>query len=43
MLEFKTLQELKPNIELLEILKPYKYKVKKGKLKHLLYSNLPNI
>ncbi len=40
MFEFKQMQELKPNAELLEILKPYKYKVEKGKLKHLLHTNL---
>lgn len=40
MLEFKTLQELKPNTELLEIIKNYTYKVKNGKVKHLLHTNL---
>ncbi|MCI8347371.1 MAG: hypothetical protein HFJ12_05460 [Bacilli bacterium] len=40
MLEFKTLEELKPNNEILEIIKNYSYKVKKGKTKHLLHTNL---
>ncbi|MDD2203418.1 MAG: hypothetical protein PHT75_02505 [Bacilli bacterium] len=40
MLEFKILQELKPNAELLELLKDYKYKVKKGKVKVLVNTNL---
>ncbi len=40
MFEFKQIQELKPNTELIEILKSFKYKVKKGKLKHLLHTNL---
>ncbi|MDO5569145.1 MAG: TnpV protein [bacterium] len=40
MFEFKVLQELKPNVELLELLKDYTYKTKKGKVKHLLHTNL---
>lgn len=40
MLEFKIIQELKPNLELLELLKNYKYKVKKGKVKALVNTNL---
>ncbi|MGX8851701.1 hypothetical protein [Amedibacillus sp. YH-ame10] len=40
MLEFKVIEELKPNTEILEIIKNYTYKVKKGKIKHLLNTNL---
>lgn len=40
MLEFKVIQELKPNNEILEIIKSYTYKVKNGKIKHLLHTNL---
>ncbi len=40
MLEFEMLEELKPNNEILEILKNYTYTVKNGKTKHLLHTNL---
>ncbi len=40
MLEFKTTQELKPNPKLLELIKNYTYKIKKGKVKVLLKTNL---
>jgi len=40
MLEFKILEVLKPNIELLGVIKNYTYKTKNGKVKHLLYTNL---
>ena len=40
MLEFKTMETLKPNIEILEVIKNYTYKVKKGTVKHLLHTNL---
>ena len=40
MLEFKTIQTLKPNTEILEVIKDYKYKIKNGKVKNLLYTNL---
>ncbi len=40
MIEFKTIQALKPNTEILEMIKGYKYKVKNGKVKHLLHTNL---
>ena len=40
MLEFKIIQELKPNIEILEIIKSYTYITKNGKVKHLLKTNL---
>ncbi len=40
MLEFKILETLKPNTELLEILKNYTYTEKNGKTKHLLHTNL---
>lgn len=36
MLEFKILETLKPNTELLEVIKDYTYKVKKGTIKHIL-------
>ena len=40
MLEFKTIETLKPNTEILEVIKDYTYKVKKGTVKHLLHTNL---
>ena len=40
MLEFKIIQELKPNTEILEIIKGYTYITKNGKVKHLLKTNL---
>ena len=40
MLEFKTTQELKPNPNLLELIKDFTYKTKKGKVKVLLNTNL---
>ena len=40
MLEFKVIQKLESNAEILEIIKWYIYKAKKGKVKHLLYTNL---
>ena len=40
MLEFKTTQELKPNPKLLELINVYNYKIKKGKVKVLLNTNL---
>lgn len=40
MLEFKIIQELKPNTEILEIIKYYTYETKNGKVKHLTNTNL---
>ena len=40
MLEFKIIKELKPNEELLEIIKNYNYTIKNGKIKHLMATNL---
>ena len=40
MLGFKTIQSLKPNTEILETIKDYKYKIKNGKVKNLLHTNL---
>lgn len=40
MLEFKTIEELKLNPKLLEFIKNYAYKTKKGKVKVLLHTNL---
>lgn len=40
MLEFKTIQELKPNTEILEIIKDYNHKTKNGKVKHLTHTNI---
>ena len=40
MLEFKVIQELKPNAEILEIIKNYTYITKIGKVKHLQKTNL---
>ena len=35
MFEFEVIQDLKPNDELLEIIKNYEYTIKNGKIKHL--------
>ena len=40
LLEFKIIQELKPNTEIIEIIKSYTYITKNGKVKHLLKTNL---
>lgn len=40
MFEFEVIQDLKPNGEILEIIKDYSYTVKNGKVKHLKYTNL---
>ena len=40
MLEIKTMETLKPNNKILEVIKDYTYKVKKGTVKHLLHTNL---
>ena len=40
MFELEVIQELKPNNELLEIIKNYEYTVKNGKIKHLKATNL---
>ena len=40
MLEFKIIEELKLNPKLLELIKNYTYKTKKGKVKVLLHTNL---
>ena len=40
MLEFKTIETLKPNTEILEVIKGYAYKFKKGAIKHILHTNL---
>lgn len=40
MLEFKTIETLKQNTEILEIIKGFTYKVKKGTIKHILHTNL---
>lgn len=40
MLEFKTMETLKPSSEILEVIKDYTYRVKKGTVKHLLHTNL---
>ena len=40
MLEFNTTNELKPNTELLELIKDFTYTINKGKIKHLLKTNL---
>ena len=40
MLEFKIIKILKSNMEILEVIKKYKYKVKNGKIKHLSHTNL---
>ena len=40
MLEFKILEEFKPNPKIIELIKNYSYKTKKGKIKVLLHTNL---
>lgn len=40
MLEFKIIETLKPNTEILEVIKGYTYKAKKGAIKHILHTNL---
>lgn len=40
MLEFKIIEELKPNTELIELIKDFTYTINKGKIKHLLKTNL---
>ena len=40
MLEFKVIENLKPNKDLTKILKDFKYKVKLGQIKTILYTNL---
>ena len=36
MLEFKTIEELKPNHKLLELIKDFTYKTKKGKVNSII-------
>jgi len=40
MLEFNTIEELKPHPEIIEIIKDFTYTINKGKVKHLLKTNL---
>ena len=40
MLEFNTIEELKPHPEIIEIIKDFTYTINKGKIKHLLKTNL---
>lgn len=40
MLKFKLIEELKPNIKLLNILENYTYTIKKGQIKYLTNTNL---
>ena len=40
MLKFEIIETLKPNTEILEAIKNYTYKVKKGTIMHLLHTNL---
>ena len=40
MLEFKVIEEFKPNPKIIELIKNYTYKTKKGKNKVLLHTNL---
>ena len=40
MFEFEVIQDLKPNDEILEIIRNYEYTVKDGKIKHLKATNL---
>ena len=43
MLEFKILQELELNAEILDIIKNYDYAIKNGRIKHLKATNLQYI
>ena len=40
MLEFKVIENLKPNNDLIDILKDFKYKIKLGQIKTILHTNL---
>lgn len=40
MLEFKVIEKLKPNKDLTDILKGFKYKVKLGQIKIIIHTNL---
>lgn len=40
MLEFKIIEGLKPNQKIIELIKNFTYKTKKGKIKVLLHTNL---
>ena len=40
MLEFKVIENLKPNKDLTDILKDFKYKVKLGQIKTIIHANL---
>lgn len=40
MLEFKIIETLKSNTVILEMIKCYTYKVKKGAIKYILHTNL---
>lgn len=40
MLEFEIIEEIKPNVELLELIKSYNFTIKNGQVKHLKDTNL---
>ena len=40
MLEFNTIEELKPHHEIIELIKYFTHTINKGKIKHLLKTNL---
>ena len=40
MLDFEEIQEIKPNVEIIELLKHYTYTLKTGRIKHLIHTNL---
>ncbi len=40
MLEFEVIENLKPNNDLIGILKDFKYKIKLGQIKTILHTNL---
>ena len=40
MIEFKVIENLKPNKDLTDILKDFKYKVKLGQIKSIIHTNL---
>lgn len=40
MLEFEVIENLKPNNDLIDILKEFKYKIKLGQIKIILHTNI---
>lgn len=40
MLEFKIIEELNPNVEILQVINKYSYKIKKGQIKKIINTNI---